>query len=50
LALNEIEKKSISERLLKINEVLSQLDDLTFLISFDKINKQLALETFFLKV
>jgi len=50
LALKEIEKNSISERLLKITEVLSQLDDLTFLISFDKINKQLALETFFLKV
>jgi len=50
LALKEIEKNSISEKLLKINEILSQLNDLTFLISFDKINRQLALETFFLKL
>ena len=50
LFLKEIEKNSISERLLKITEILSKLDDLTFLISFDKINKQLALEIFFLKI
>ncbi|MGB9598255.1 MAG: AAA family ATPase [Minisyncoccales bacterium] len=50
IALNEIEKNFISERLIKIKEILSQLDDLIFLISYGKINTQLALENFFLKI